>query len=238
MRLPADLDHLVVAADEAQQPSSPSATTVSPDQTAVPPIRRRTGRRPKALAPSAPDRANSPCATSGPAWTSSPGSPGAARAAVGADTTITSANGIARPIDRGALDQRGIEIGRAERFGQAVHRVEIGRSGNRVAQRRAPFAGVSAPPELVSRLKPRRGLRRPFRLEQLHPQAAAPPPASSTPSRSTALITSRGGQIIERRHAPARRPGREQLVLPVIEAQRQHAQHAVGRRRARDNAPR
>src|SRR3546814_2894694 len=36
-------------------------------------------------------------------------------------------------------------------------------------------------------------------------------------------------QVIEWHHAPASRPSREELILAIIEAQRQHAEHTIRR---------
>jgi hypothetical protein len=65
-------------------------------------------------------------ATSGPAWTSSPASPGAAGCRRADHHDFGEGDGGADRI-RMLVEQAGIEIGRAEGFGEAVHQEDLGR---------------------------------------------------------------------------------------------------------------
>ena len=67
-----------------------------------------------------------------------------------------------------AVEQGGLEIGRAERLGEAVHRIDVRAAGTARAAAAPPT--VSSPPLLVSRRSERRRVGGPGRLDQLHPE--------------------------------------------------------------------
>ncbi len=123
-----------------------------------------------------------------------------------------------------AFDQRGIEKGRAERLGQPVHREQPRQRKQR--PQLATSSIVSAPPLLVSR--------------RIGAEAAAGQSCSTSCTHSGGTAASvvtpvlcagfhhvARGEVIERNDTGAGAPRAQQLVLPIIERQRQHAQHHI-----------
>ena len=122
------------------------------------------------------------------------------------------------------VDQSGIEIGRPECLGQAVHRVDIG-IGKIGPQRpdevgRQCAAAVREPPHRS------RGVARPVELRQLDPQRRHRSERRDAMPGAGFHHVARE-EIVERRHAAAGIPRGEQLVLAIIEAQRQDCQSDV-----------
>ena len=127
------------------------------------------------------------------------------------------------------VDQRGIEEGRAERLGQAVHgedprlRKHTAQAAHKVGRERAAAIGQAA--------ERRRSLGRPLRLEQLHPERRDRRQRGHAMARAGLHHVARR-EVIEWDGARPCPPCAEQLVLPVIEGERQHGEHHIIRREA------
>ena len=122
------------------------------------------------------------------------------------------------------VHQHGIEIGRAERFGQAVHRIEV---RLRESGPQGPYQVRGQRPSAVGQAAQRScGLFRPVQFRQLQPQRRDSGDRCHTMAGHGFHHIARC-QVIERDHRAACVPCRQQLVLAIIERQRQHRQHAV-----------
>ena len=103
-------------------------------------------------------------------WTSSPSSPGAASLPSGR-TMRSSAKGMARADAVGMrVDQRRIEAGRAEGFGEAVHQVQLRLREQRAQAAHQRLGQMAAAVGQRAQAVPRPA---PLLLGQLEPQAAA-----------------------------------------------------------------
>ena len=135
-------------------------------------------------------------------------------------------NGLAH-AGRVAVNQRGIKESAAEGLGQAVHRKQPRRrklptQGPHQLDRQRP-AAVGQAAQFSS------GFNGPVQLRQLHPQRRHGGQRGH-PMALDRLQNIARGQIVQRHCAGPGIPVRQQLVLPIVETQRQHRQRPIIRR--------
>ncbi len=126
-------------------------------------------------------------------------------------------------------NEAGVEIGRPERLGQAIHRIKVGIGKQRAQapheRTRQRAARIGQPAQRSARTVG------PVELDELDPQRRhAGERRDRPPGDRFHDVTRR--EIVERDTDTARIPGRKQLVLAIIEAQRQDAQRPVVGRKA------
>ena len=141
-------------------------------------------------------------------------------AAVGADDhQLGEGDGGADAVGM-LVDQRRIEAGRAEGFGEAVHQVQLRLAGTARASG-APAARADGRRcwSACAGCRPRRP---PVLLGQLEPQRRHAGEHGDVMTSDRPDHVARQ-EIVEGDRAAARRPGREQLVLAIVERQRQDA---------------
>ena len=148
------------------------------------------------------------------------------RLAVGVDDhDLGEGNGAPHRI-RMIVEQGRLEIGGAEGLGEPVHRIDVGgreQLAHPPHHRRRQLAAA------IGQAAQRQGRRgRPGRLDQLNPEWR-------NAGQSTDFMTFdrpddvARREIVERHDRAARRPGRKQLILAIVEAERQHRERAVRR---------
>ena len=219
------LDHPVLAADEIEQALPvPAHPVARPDRHAA---IGRAGRR--RLEPLGGPRRILPIALGD----QRPGMDQLALrrlAAVGADHhDLGEGDGAAHRIRMG-VEQGRLEIGRAERLGEPVHRIDVGGREDLAHpphhRGRELAAAVGQPAQ-----RQRRG-GRPGRLDQLHPERRNAGQGADPVALDRADHVARG-EIVERHDRAARGPGREAAgSARNRRLKRQHREHPVLRREA------
>ena len=123
-----------------------------------------------------------------------------------------------------AVDKRRIEEGGTERLGQTVHREQPrvreqpAQSPDQIDRQRTARIGQAA--------QFRSGFLRPVKLCELHPQRRHGGQCGHAIPLHRLCHIARG-QIVERNHAAPGVPGGKQLVLAIVERQRQHCQSDI-----------